>query len=69
MVDKTVEKSEPPLKERLASRKFIWANILQIIWLGMFWMEKLSEPGFLTLTQLTVGAYLLANVGDKFAKR
>jgi len=58
-----------PLKERLASRKFIWANILEVIWMAMFLHGTLDQAGFISLTQLTVGGYLLANVGDKFGKK
>jgi len=69
MVDKTVEKPEPPLKERVASRKFLLAITLQVFWIALFIVGKLSEPGFISLTEGTVLVYMIANVGEKYTGR
>jgi lipid A disaccharide synthetase len=47
------------------NRKFKLAVACQLAWITLFVVDNLSEPGLLSLTNLTIGGYLAANVIQK----
>ncbi len=49
----------------VTDRKFKTMAAAQFVWVGLFVWGGLSEPGFLSLTNLTIGGYFLANVAHK----
>jgi hypothetical protein len=49
----------------MTNRKFWFTVAAQLIWVALLVSDHLSEPGFISLTNLTLGGYLIANVAQK----
>jgi len=49
----------------MTNRKFSLTVVAQLVWVALLVTGNLSEPSFLSLTNLTLGGYLLANVAQK----
>lgn len=49
----------------MTGRKFWFTAVAQLVWVLLLVVGKLSEPSFLSLTNLTIGGYLVANVAQK----
>jgi len=49
----------------MTNRKFWFTVAAQTAWIILLVNGNLSEPGFISLTNLTLGGYLIANVAQK----
>ena len=56
-----------PKNHRFTSRKFISMWLLEFMWTYLLTHQYITGDVFYNLTFVTVGGYMLANVGDKAA--